>query len=154
ARRKHELRRLVDELDEDARDRRRCDECANDALRVVVTSISHGDKQRLARFRTGLGICQATSELVGNSGEPRLFHGRPQLHLPGSGQVRTTISAMAVAQDLRSQLLHVIPDERRVTDVESALDQHAADLSYHEPRRPDVVVYPESTAEVAAVLEL
>ena len=61
---------------------------------------------------------------------------------------------MAVAQDLRSQLLRVIPDERRVTDGESALDQHAADLSYHEPRRPDVVVYPESTAEVAAVLEL
>jgi D-lactate dehydrogenase (cytochrome) len=61
---------------------------------------------------------------------------------------------MAVAQDLRSQLLRVIPDERRVTDSESALDQHAADLSYHEPRRPDVVVYPESTAEVAAVLEL
>ena len=61
---------------------------------------------------------------------------------------------MAVAQDLRAQLLRVIPDERRVTDSESALDQHAADLSYHEPRRPDVVVYPESTAEVAAVLEL
>ena len=61
---------------------------------------------------------------------------------------------MAVAQDLRSQLLRVIPDERRVTDGESALDQHAADLSYHEPRRPDVVVYPQSTAEVAAVLEV
>jgi D-lactate dehydrogenase (cytochrome) len=61
---------------------------------------------------------------------------------------------MAVAQDLHSQLLRVIPDEGRVTDSESALDQHAADLSYHEPRRPDVVVYPESTAEVAAVLEL
>jgi D-lactate dehydrogenase (cytochrome) len=61
---------------------------------------------------------------------------------------------MAVAQDLRSRLLRIIPDERRVTDGESALDQHAADLSYHEPRRPDVVVFPESTAEVAAVLEL
>src|SRR5246127_3192378 len=61
---------------------------------------------------------------------------------------------MAGAHDLRSQLLRVIPDERRVTDSESALDQHAADLSYHEPRRPDVVVYTESTAEVAAVLEL
>jgi D-lactate dehydrogenase (cytochrome) len=61
---------------------------------------------------------------------------------------------MAVAQDLRSQLLRVIPDERRVADGESALDQHAADLSYHEPRRPDVVVYPKSTAEVAAVLAL
>jgi D-lactate dehydrogenase (cytochrome) len=45
-----------------------------------------------------------------------------------------------------------VPDEARVSDGESALDQHAADLSYHRPRRPDVVVYPESTAEVAAVL--
>jgi len=32
------------------------------------------------------------------------------------------------------------------------LDQHAADLSYHPARRPDVVVFPESTAEVASVL--
>jgi D-lactate dehydrogenase (cytochrome) len=61
---------------------------------------------------------------------------------------------MALAQDLRSQLLRVIADERRVADGEAALDQHAADLSYHEPRRPDVVVYPESTQEVTAVLEL
>src|SRR3954466_9126245 len=35
---------------------------------------------------------------------------------------------------------------------ESALDQHGADLSYHPAARPDVVVYPESTEEVAAVL--
>jgi D-lactate dehydrogenase (cytochrome) len=41
-----------------------------------------------------------------------------------------------------------------VSDGESALDQHASDLSYHRPRRPDLVVYPESTAEVAAVLEI
>jgi D-lactate dehydrogenase (cytochrome) len=39
-----------------------------------------------------------------------------------------------------------------VNDGESALDQHAADLSYHPGARPDAVVYPESTAEVAAVL--
>ena len=41
-----------------------------------------------------------------------------------------------------------------MSDGESALDQHASDLSYHRPRRPDLVVYPESTAEVAAVLEI
>ena len=39
-----------------------------------------------------------------------------------------------------------------VNDGESALDQHGADLSYHPAARPDVVVYPESTEEVAAVL--
>jgi D-lactate dehydrogenase (cytochrome) len=40
-----------------------------------------------------------------------------------------------------------------VNDGESALDQHGSDLSYHPASRPDVVVYPESTAEVVAVLE-
>ena len=39
-----------------------------------------------------------------------------------------------------------------VNDGESALEQHGADLSYHPAARPDVVVYPESTGEVAAVL--
>jgi D-lactate dehydrogenase (cytochrome) len=59
---------------------------------------------------------------------------------------------MAVVSDLRADLLQVIPDEQRVNDGESVLDQHAADLSYHPPHRPDVVVFPESAAEVAAVL--
>jgi D-lactate dehydrogenase (cytochrome) len=43
-------------------------------------------------------------------------------------------------------------DAGRVADGESALDQHAADLSYHPPHRPDAVVFPESTEEVARVL--
>jgi D-lactate dehydrogenase (cytochrome) len=46
----------------------------------------------------------------------------------------------------------VIADERRVLDGDSVLDQHGRDLSQHEPRRPDVVVFPESTDEVARVL--
>jgi len=60
---------------------------------------------------------------------------------------------MAVAADLRGELLRIVPDERRVSDGESVLDQHAGDLSYHPAHRPDVVVFPESTVEVAAVLE-
>ena len=60
---------------------------------------------------------------------------------------------MAVAADLRAELLRLVPDERRVSDGDSVLEQHAGDLSYHAAQRPDVVVYPESTAEVAAVLE-
>ena len=59
---------------------------------------------------------------------------------------------MAVAADLRAELLKLVPDESRVSVVESVLDQHAGDLSYHEPHRPDVVVFAESTAEVSAVL--
>src|SRR6478752_6608732 len=57
----------------------------------------------------------------------------------------STLSTVAVAADLRTELLRLVPDERRVSDVESVLEQHAADLSHHAPRRPDVVVYPEST---------
>jgi D-lactate dehydrogenase (cytochrome) len=53
---------------------------------------------------------------------------------------------------LRAALLRVLPDEGRVVDTDSVLDQHGRDLSQHEPRRPDVVVFPESTDEVARVL--
>jgi D-lactate dehydrogenase (cytochrome) len=59
---------------------------------------------------------------------------------------------VAVGTDLRAQLLRLVPDEQRVNDGESVLDQHAADFSYHPAHRPDVVVFPESTAEVSAVL--
>jgi D-lactate dehydrogenase (cytochrome) len=59
---------------------------------------------------------------------------------------------MAVAADLRAELLRLVPDESRVSVVESVLDAHAGDLSYHAPRRPDVVVFCASTQEVAAVL--
>src|SRR3954452_22499934 len=51
---------------------------------------------------------------------------------------------MTIAADLRELVA--------VNDGESALDQHGSDLSYHPPARPDVVVYPESTEEVARVL--
>jgi D-lactate dehydrogenase (cytochrome) len=60
---------------------------------------------------------------------------------------------VAITADLRAQLARLLPDEHRVSDGESVLDQHAADLSYHAAHRPDVVVWPQSTAEVAAVLE-
>ena len=51
---------------------------------------------------------------------------------------------MTLAADLRELVA--------VNDGELALAQHAADLSYHAAARPDVVVYPETTAEVASVL--
>ena len=54
--------------------------------------------------------------------------------------------------ELRDELLELVRDDRRVSDGESVLDQHAGDLSYHRPHRPDVVVFAESTDEVAAVL--
>jgi D-lactate dehydrogenase (cytochrome) len=45
-------------------------------------------------------------------------------------------------------------DARRVSDGQSELDLHAADLTFHTPARPELVVYPESTEEVVRVLAL
>ncbi len=44
--------------------------------------------------------------------------------------------------------------EDRVRDGDSERDLHAGDLSFHPPHRPDLVVYPGSTADVARVLAL
>jgi D-lactate dehydrogenase (cytochrome) len=55
---------------------------------------------------------------------------------------------------LRAALIDALGDERRVSDGESERDLHASDLTFHAPRRPDLVVYPLSTAEVARVLAL
>ncbi len=55
---------------------------------------------------------------------------------------------------LRERLVEVVGDPGRVSVGESDLDLHAADLSYHAPRRPAVVVYPVTTGEVSAILAL
>ena len=55
---------------------------------------------------------------------------------------------------LRGALVAALGDERRVSDGESERDLHASDITFHRPRRPDVVVYPLTTAEVSAVLRL
>ena len=44
--------------------------------------------------------------------------------------------------------------EDSVRDGDSERDLHAADLSFHPPHRPDLVVYPGSTGDVAKVLAL
>lgn len=59
---------------------------------------------------------------------------------------------MAVASDLRSDLLRLVPDERRVSTSPSVLAQHGQDLTYHPGHEPDVVVFPEGPEEVASVL--
>jgi D-lactate dehydrogenase (cytochrome) len=41
-----------------------------------------------------------------------------------------------------------------VADGDSERDLHGADLTFHEPHRPDLVVYPGSTGEVSRVLAL
>jgi len=55
---------------------------------------------------------------------------------------------------LRDLLVDTLGDPGRVSDGESERDLHAADLTFHRPVRPDVVVYAETTEEVARVLAL
>ena len=54
--------------------------------------------------------------------------------------------------ELRAALVGVLGDDARVSDGESVLDQHAGDLTYHPPHRPDVVVSAADADEVAGVL--
>jgi D-lactate dehydrogenase (cytochrome) len=58
------------------------------------------------------------------------------------------------ADELRAALAEAIGDETRVSTGESERDLHAEDITFHRPRRPDVVVYARTTAEVSAVLAL
>ena len=56
--------------------------------------------------------------------------------------------------ELRDALVRVLGDPARVSTGDSERDLHAADITFHRPRRPDVVVYAGSTEDVAAVLSL
>ena len=55
---------------------------------------------------------------------------------------------------LVEELVQALGDERRVSVGVSDRDLHGSDLTFHAPRRPDVVVYPVSTDEVSRVLAL
>ena len=56
--------------------------------------------------------------------------------------------------ELRAMLVDALGDERRVSVGDSERDLHASDITFHRPHRPDVVVYPLTTAEVASVLAI
>lgn len=58
-----------------------------------------------------------------------------------------------IDEELHAALVAALDgDAGRVSTGASDLDLHASDMTFHTPRRPDAVVYPLSTAEVAAVL--
>jgi D-lactate dehydrogenase (cytochrome) len=55
-------------------------------------------------------------------------------------------------RELREALVEALGEEARISDGDSERDLHAADISFHRPQRPDLVVFPSSTEEVARVL--
>jgi D-lactate dehydrogenase (cytochrome) len=55
---------------------------------------------------------------------------------------------------LAAALRDVFGDESRVSTGDSDRDLHSEDMTFHTAHRPDLVVYPTSTEEVAHVLEL
>ena len=57
-----------------------------------------------------------------------------------------------MGRSLVAALRELVAEDARVSTSPSVLDQHGRDLTYHEPRLPDVVVFPVSTEEVSAVL--
>ena len=62
---------------------------------------------------------------------------------------------MSVAvQELRDALVEALGEDARVSDGDSERDLHAADITFHRPQRPDLVVYPSSTEEVSRVLAI
>ena len=55
-------------------------------------------------------------------------------------------------QETAVSALENILDTERVSVAEAVRSQHAQDQSAHQPHLPDVVVWPQNTAEVAAIL--
>ena len=53
---------------------------------------------------------------------------------------------------LRAALADVLGDPTFVADGDSVLDQHAGDLTYHPPHRPDAVVSPTAAEQVMRIL--
>jgi D-lactate dehydrogenase (cytochrome) len=74
--------------------------------------------------------------------------------LPTRGRQRPVRSAGRVTTALAeaSSALREALGPDQVKDGDSERDLHGVDLSFHTPQRPDLVVYPMSTADVARVL--
>jgi D-lactate dehydrogenase (cytochrome) len=64
------------------------------------------------------------------------------------------VSAPAASSLVDALVEAVGGDAARVGGGDSELDLHAADLTFHAPHRPDVVVYPVSTDEVSRILAI
>jgi D-lactate dehydrogenase (cytochrome) len=77
--------------------------------------------------------------------------GRPAVRERAEFKVVTALSTTGLVERLTAALGG---DASRVATGDSERDLHAADMTFHDPRRPAVVVYPVTTSEVSAVLTI
>jgi D-lactate dehydrogenase (cytochrome) len=66
--------------------------------------------------------------------------------------MKETADTASNIADLHDALVGAIGDAARVSISESERALHASDITFHRPHLPDVVVYPTTTEDVAAVL--
>ncbi|KAG2498342.1 hypothetical protein HYH03_003601 [Edaphochlamys debaryana] len=74
----------------------------------------------------------------------------PSSSSPASSPSTPSTPRRTASPALRARLAALLPG--RVSEARDTLVQHGTDESYHDPLPPDIVVFPESTEEVAAVV--
>ena len=110
------------------------------------------------RFQESLG--RYSGLLRGLRGERRARRrarrpGKPALggrQRRGRAALREGVRVTVAVEELRDALVQALGEDGRVSDGDSERDLHAADMTFHRPQRPDLVVYPSSTEEVSRVL--
>ena len=50
------------------------------------------------------------------------------------------------------QILNIIQDADRISRNETILEQHSKGMTYHQPQKPEIVVYPKSKEEISTLL--
>ncbi len=63
------------------------------------------------------------------------------------------MSSLKVTQDFIDQLITLLGKEK-VSTAKAVCEEHGRDESYHPPKAPDLVAFPESTEDVSALVKL
>ena len=122
------------------------------ALSCPWCSPVHGGIAR-ARRRLAAGLSIRRRGAVDHSSRWGIRH-RRRLWRPAVARSGRLVPVSTFASELHQAVTAVVADAHRVSAGDSERDLHSADLSFHHPHRPDLVVYPTSTEEVAGVLAL
>ena len=121
----------------------------------IVLSTAQRFQESLGRYAGLLRELRGERRARGRARRPRqpALGGRQRR---GRASVRGGVQVVSVAvQELRDALVEALGEgDARVSDGDSERDLHAEDITFHKPRRPDLVVYPSSTEDVSRVLAI